>query len=130
MVAVAHHLLLLKGFRMSEILIYHNPRCTKSRQALDLLHKKGLEPRVIEYLKDIPTKKELKKILSLLGISANDLIRKSEMIYKENFKDKELTESEWIDAMIAYPKLIERPIVVRGNKAIIGRPTEKVLDII
>ena len=110
--------------------IYHNPRCTKSRQALALLNEKGIEPEIVEYLKEVPSKSELKNLLKLLGISAYDLLRRKEAIFKEQFKGKELTEEEWIDAMIEYPKLIERPIIVNGNKAVIGRPTEKVLDIL
>lgn len=110
--------------------IYHNPRCTKSRETLKLLESKGIQPKIVEYLKDIPTEKELKSILEKLGISAYDLIRRKEPVFKENFKGKELSESEWIKAMITFPKLIERPIVINGKKAEIGRPPEKVLDIL
>jgi len=110
--------------------IYHNPRCTKSRQALALLNENDIQPEIVEYLKEIPTKAEMKNLLKLLGISAYDLLRRKEPIFKEQFKGKELSEDEWIDAMIEYPKLIERPIIINGKKAVIGRPTEKVLDII
>ena len=84
---------------------------------------------VIEYLKNPPSEKELKLILNLLQIPAEALIRKGEAIFKENFKGKTLTESEWITAMVQFPKLIERPIVIHGNKAAIGRPIEKVLEL-
>lgn len=110
--------------------IYHNPRCSKSRNSLDIIRKKGVDVTVVEYLKTIPTKSELKDLLKKLNIPAKDLVRKGEQAYKDNFKGKELSEDEWIDAMINYPKLIERPIVVNGDKAVIGRPPEKVLEII
>lgn len=110
--------------------IYHNPRCTKSRETLQLLESKGIEPKVIEYLKDVPTEKEMKGILKKLGIKATDLLRKNETIFKELYKGKELSEDEWIKAMIQHPKLIERPIVINDQKAALGRPPEKVLDIL
>ena len=110
--------------------IYHNPRCSKSRQTLALINEKGADVEVIEYLNTIPTENELKKILSQLGIPAEKLIRKGEAAYKENFKGKNLSENEWIKAMIAYPKLIERPIVIKGSKAVLGRPPENVLDLL
>jgi arsenate reductase len=108
--------------------IYHNPRCAKSRETLALIEKKGVKPEIIEYLKELPTKDELKNILSFLGISAAQLIRKGEPVFKEKFKGKTLSEEQWIDAMIENPKLIERPIVIEGNKAVLGRPPENVLD--
>ena len=110
--------------------IYHNPRCSKSRQTLALINEKGADVEIIEYLNAIPTENELKEILSQLGIPAEKLVRKGEQAYKDNFKGKELSEDEWVKAMVHYPKLIERPIVVKGNKAILGRPPENVLDLI
>ena len=110
--------------------IYHNPRCRKSRETLAMLEEKGQTPEVVEYLKNVPTKEELKEILSLLGIPAEKLLRKGEAIFKENFKGKSLSDDEWIDAMVEYPKLIERPIVINKGKAAIGRPPEQVLDIL
>ena len=110
--------------------IYHNPRCSKSRDSFNLLTEKGLSFETVEYLKTPLTKEELTELLSKLGIPAKALIRKGEAAFKENFKGKELSEEQWIDAMLAYPKLIERPIVVKGNKAVIGRPIEKVIDLI
>lgn len=112
------------------IKIYHNPRCRKSREALALLKEKGDHVVVQEYLKEPPTKEELREIVSLLEIRPFDLIRKSENEYKDNFKGKNLSDEEWLDAMIAYPKLIERPIVINERSAIIGRPPENVLSIL
>ena len=110
--------------------IYHNPRCSKSRQTLALINEKGTNVEVVEYLNAIPSEQELKEVLAMLGISAEKLVRKSEQDYKDNFKGKTLSENEWIKAMIDYPKLIERPIVVKGNKAVLGRPPENVLELL
>ena len=110
--------------------IYHNPRCSKSRQTLNLIKEKGAEVEIIEYLNTIPSEKELSDIINLLSIEPEKLLRKGEADYKENFKGKTLSDSEWISAMIKYPKLIERPIVISGNKAILGRPPENVLDLL
>lgn len=110
--------------------IYHNPRCSKSRETLKLIEAKGAKVEIVTYLENIPTVNELKEILGKLGLEAKDIIRKSEAAYKENFKGKTLTEDEWIEAMIRYPKLIERPIVVKGNKAVLGRPPENVLELL
>jgi arsenate reductase len=112
------------------IKIYHNPRCTKSRQGLEVLEKSGKQFEVIKYLENIPTKDELRKVLGYLNISAENLVRKNEAIWKENYRGKNLSEEEILDAMIQYPKLIERPIVLRDNKAVIGRPTEKIYDLL
>lgn len=106
--------------------IYHNPRCSKSRQTLELIRDAGIEPEVIEYLKTIPTTEELKDILMKLNLNAADILRKGETAYKEIIKGKEFGEEELIQIMIENPKLIERPIVVRGNKAVLGRPPENV----
>ena len=112
------------------IKIYHNPRCTKSRQGLEALEKSGEQFEIIKYLENIPTKDELRKILAYLNIPVENLVRKNEAIWKENFRGKELSEEEILDAMIQYPKLIERPIVIKNNKAVIGRPTEKIYDLL
>lgn len=114
----------------SEFTIYHNPRCTKSRATLELLHSRGIEPKVVEYLKTPPTAKELKAIVSKLGIKPEELVRKGEDVYKEKFAGKPLTDAQWIQALAANPILIERPIVVRGDKAVIGRPPENVEQIL
>jgi arsenate reductase len=109
------------------IIVYHNPRCSKSRCALDFLNVQKLDFKVIEYLKDVPSKAELQAIIYKLGIAPEALVRKGEEEYKQLFKGKTLSNDEWIDAMIQFPKLIERPIVVVGNKAVIARPTERIL---
>lgn len=106
--------------------IYHNPRCRKSRETLEILKTFSKEITVVEYLKTPPSETEIRQILQMLNIKAKDLIRKGEPEYKENYKGKELTEDEWIGVMLKFPKLIERPIVVSNNKAVIGRPPENV----
>ncbi|MFT7033262.1 MAG: arsenate reductase [Cyclobacteriaceae bacterium] len=110
--------------------IFHNPRCGKSRSTLKLLEEKGESVKIVEYLKTNLSKKELAEIIDMLSISPLELIRKGESIFKEQYKGKELTDEEWIDAMIKNPILIERPIVVKDGKAAIGRPPEQVLDIL
>ena len=110
--------------------IYHNPRCGKSRDTLKILHEKGENVQVIEYLKFCPSHDELKEIIRLLGIKPFELIRKGEKIYKEDYKGKDLGDDEWIQAMIDNPILIERPIVVKNGKAKVGRPPEDVLEIL
>lgn len=112
------------------IKIYHNNRCSKSRCGLEILEKSGKDFEIVKYLENIPTKTELENIIQLLKIKPIDLVRKNEAIWKSDFKGKDLSDSEIIDAMINNPKLIERPIVINGNKAVIGRPTEKILEII
>ena len=106
--------------------IYHNPRCRKSRETLSLIQENGITPEIVLYLEDTPSRSELTEIIEMLGISPMDLIRRGEAVFKENFKGKDLTDKEWIEAMVNFPKLIERPIVVKGGKAIIGRPPENV----
>lgn len=112
--------------------IYHNPRCSKSRQTLQLLEDNDVKPEIIEYLKTPPSRDELVAILTALNMNPRDLMRKGEAEYKENnLADKDLTNDQLIDAMIKYPKLIERPIVVTSdNKYALGRPPESVLEII
>jgi len=112
------------------IKIYHNPRCRKSREGLELLESKNKKFEIIKYLEDVPSEIELKEIINLLGIKPIELVRKNEAIWKEQYKGKDLTDSELIKAMVKNPKLIERPIVLNGNKAVVGRPPEKILDII
>lgn len=108
--------------------IYHNTRCSKSRCALDLIHNTGIEPEIIEYLKTPPTRENLVELIRMLGLKPLEVIRKNEAIFKEKFKNQTLTDDQWIDAMVAYPALIERPIVVKDGKAIIARPPQKVLE--
>jgi len=112
------------------IIIYHNPRCSKSRQALTLLEQEGVQPEVIEYLKTPPTEAELDRILTALGKEPEALLRKGEDEYKEHFKGKSLTRQQMIALMVKYPKVIERPIVVNGDRAALGRPPEDVLEVI
>jgi arsenate reductase len=111
--------------------IYHNPRCTKSRQTLQLLTERGLEPDIIEYLKNPPTVAELTQILSQLNMNPRDLMRKSETAYKDNdLANPALDNQALIEKMVEFPILIERPIVVNHDKAAIGRPPENVLAIL
>ncbi len=114
----------------STLKIYHNPSCSKSRQCLALLKEKGYQPQVIAYLKDSPSFEELELLLDQLGIKAEDLIRKKEAIFKENFKGKKLSEKEWVQVLVDNPRLIERPIVVKENRAAIGRPIENILALL
>lgn len=110
--------------------IYHNPRCSKSRQGLAILENSNLQFETIKYLETPISKEELTNIIQLLDISPIDLVRKNEAIWKENFKGKELSNAEIITAMVANPKLIERPIVVNNGKAVIGRPPENIKTIL
>jgi arsenate reductase len=112
------------------IKIYHNPRCRKSREGLAIIKKSNKEFEIVRYLDDIPSVETLTEIIKLLGITPIQLVRKTESIWKENYKGKELSDSEIIEAMIANPKLIERPIVISNNKAVIGRPPENIIRII
>ena len=116
---------------MTEIKIYHNPRCSKSRQTLQLLQDNNITPEIILYLESPPTKTELKDLLEKLGISARDLLRTSEQAYKEaGLSDTALGENQLLQAMVTEPKLIQRPIVVAGDKAVLGRPPENALELI
>ena len=111
--------------------IYHNPRCSKSRQALDILKDEGIEPKIIEYLKTPPSTSELEHILDLLGMEPRDLIRKKEMEFDENdLGGDALSRDALIKAMADNPILIERPIVIHGDKAVLGRPPEVVRQIL
>ena len=114
------------------VTIYHNPRCSKSRETLTLLQEQGIELQIIQYLDTPPDAATLKTLLKDLGFSsARQLMRHKEDIYKElNLADESLTEDQLIDAMVNHPKLIERPIVVKGKKARIGRPPEQILEIL
>lgn len=112
------------------IKIYHNPRCRKSREGLAMVESSGKDFEIINYLKEIPSKDELRKVIEYLTLRPEQLVRKNEAIWKEKFKDENLSDDQIIDAMLAYPKLIERPIVIKGNKAVIGRPPEKILELL
>lgn len=108
------------------ITIYHNPRCAKSRETLAIIQERGIEPTIIEYLKTPLTKDELRAILNKLGWKPEQIVRKGEDIYKEKFAGKSLNEEQWLEILAKNPILIERPIVVRGDHAIMGRPPEQV----
>ena len=114
---------------MGKVIIYHNNRCTKSRCALELIEKKTKDFSVVEYLKNPPTEKALKEILKMLGMKAEEIIRRKEPIFKEKFEGNKFSEDEWIKILAKNPILIERPIVVKGKKAVIGRPTENILKL-
>lgn len=113
------------------VTIYHNPRCSKSRAALELIRSSGREPTIIEYLKANPEFREIEELLEKLGVTPRDLMRKNEAIYKDaGLDDSALSRAALIQAMVDHPILIERPIVISNGKAIIGRPPEKVLDVL
>ena len=112
------------------ITIYHNPRCRKSREGLLILENSGKNFKIIKYLENLLSKEELEEILIKLEIEPIDLVRKSEKIWKEQFKGKELSKDDIVDAMVNHPKLIERPIVINNEKAVIGRPSSKILEIL
>ena len=112
------------------IKIYHNPRCRKSREGLAIIEKSNKKFEIVRYLDDISSAETLTEIIKLLGITPIQLVRKTESIWKEHFKGKELSDAEIIKAMIQNPKLIQRPIVINNNKAVIGRPPENIISIL
>lgn len=113
------------------VTIYHNPRCSKSRQTLELIKSRHIEPLVIEYLKTPPGEAELRKLIKALGLSPRGLLRKGEAAYKDlKLDDSSITDDQIIQAMVSHPVLIERPIVIREEQAVIGRPPESVLTIL
>lgn len=110
--------------------LYHNPRCSTSRASLALLNEKGIVPEIHEYLKSVPSAAELRTLIAMLGIPPHDLIRQNEVIYKEKYKGKKLSDEKWIEAMVKNPILIQRPIFIHNGKAVIGRPPERVLELL
>ena len=113
------------------IRLFHNPRCSKSREALTLLRERGVEPEVVEYLKQPPSAAEIDRLLTLLGMEPRQLIRRGEVVYKElGLDDPSLSRAMLIEAMANQPILIERPIAVRGERAALGRPPQKVLELL
>lgn len=112
------------------ITLYHNPRCSKSRQGLAIVEESGKKFEVVKYLDEPLSEAKLSEIIALLAISPSDLVRKNEAVWKENYKGKALTDSQIIKAMVKHPKLIERPIVVNGKKAVVGRPPETIRNIL
>ena len=115
---------------MSDFTIYHNPRCSKSRTTLALLRDNGVEPEIVLYLDNPPSRAQLRQLLDKLGIGASQLVRRGEADYKSSGLSRESSEQELLAAMAEHPKLIERPIVVRGDRAVLGRPPENVLDLL
>lgn len=115
---------------MDKLIIYHNTRCSKSRCALELIEAKTKDFHIVEYLKNPPSEKELKIILKKLGLKAEEIIRKKEPLFEKKFLGKSLTEEEWIKVLTKNPILIERPIIVKGKKAVIARPPEKALSLL
>lgn len=113
-----------------EVVIYHNARCSKSRSACEIVAGRGIEARIVEYLKTPPSRDELRAVLQKLGMEASELVRRGEEEYKQHYAGRTLTEDEWLDALIEHPILIERPIVVRGDRAVVGRPPEKVMELL
>ncbi len=115
---------------MKKVTIWHDPRCSKSREAMTILEENGSQCEVVEYLETKPNEAEIRKVLQMLGLSARELMRTKEDIYKElNLKEEE-SEAKLIAAMAEHQKLIERPIIIKNSKAIIGRPTSIILDFI
>lgn len=115
---------------MEKVVIYHNNRCGKSRGALALLQEKGIEPEIRYYLQEPPTPAELKALLKKLKIKAEELVRKNESVYKEQYEGKNISEEQWLEILTENPILMERPIVVKGNKAVVARPPEKALEVL
>ena len=111
---------------MKDMTIYYNPRCSKSRETLAILREHGVEPHVIDYVETPPTAGELREIVAKLGITPEQLVRKDEDAFKRKYMGKKLTDEQWIAAMVADPILIQRPIVIAGDEALIGRPPENV----
>lgn len=110
--------------------IYHNNRCATSRKTLAIIEENGVKPEIREYLKEPFSEKELKDILDKLGMKAEDIVRKKEAVYKEKYKGREISNDQWIKILLENPKLIERPIVVKGDKAVLGRPPENVKELL
>lgn len=116
---------------MADFTIYHNPRCSKSRQTLALLQEHNISPEIILYLEQTPARTELQALLRKLGLHARELMRTSEAAYKTlGLADPNLSEDQLLEAMVSEPKLIQRPIVVTGNKAVLGRPPENILELL
>jgi len=115
---------------MTAFTIYHNPRCSKSRATLELLREHGIEPRIVEYLKTPPSAAELKSLVAKLGMKPEALVRKSEEVYRQEYAGKVLSDAQWLGALAKHPILIERPIVVSGQRAVLGRPPENVTDLL
>ena len=111
--------------------IYHNPRCSKSRAAMELLTEKGIDTSVVKYLETPPNKETIEDLLKMLGLEPRELMRKGEQEYKDNnLADENISRDDLIEAMVKFPKLLERPIVIKDGKAAIGRPIQNIIDIL
>jgi len=115
---------------MSDVTIYHNPRCSKSRETLALLEEQGVDPSVIRYLDDPPDAAALRELCGRLGIAPRELVRDGEKLFRERYKGKDLDDDGWLAVMAAHPVLIQRPIVVRGDRAVLGRPPGNALELL
>ena len=115
---------------MTALRIYHNPRCSKSRGACQILADKGIQAEIVDYLKNPPSRAELAELVRKLGLPAQALVRKGEAVFKEHYAGKALTEDDFLDALAAHPILIERPVVIKGDRALIARPPEKLLELL
>jgi arsenate reductase len=114
----------------TSIRIYHNPRCSKSRAACQLIAEQDVPAEIIDYLKTPLRRDELRELLSKLGMRPAELVRRGESVFREHYAGRSLDDEEWLDALVAHPILIERPIIVRGDRAVVGRPPEKVLELL
>ena len=115
---------------MSDYILYHKPNCSTSLATLKLIKEQGIDPELRLYLEKPPTQKELSELMKKLGCKPIELVRTKESLYKENYKDKKLTKKDWLRILSKNPILIERPILIKGDKAILGRPPERVLELI
>jgi arsenate reductase len=115
---------------MNILRIYHNPRCSKSRGACQILAERGIQAEIVEYLKIPPSREELADLVKKLGLPAETLVRKGEAVFKEHYAGRTLSEEEWLDALATHPILIERPIAIKGERAVIARPPEKLLELL
>ena len=113
----------------NSVVIYHNARCSKSRAACELVAGQGIDAQIVDYLKTPPSREQLRALLKKLGLKPSDIVRQKEEIFKEYYAGQSLDDEQWLDALVEHPILIERPIVVCGDRAVIGRPTEKVLEL-
>jgi len=112
------------------VVLYHNPRCSKSRKALALLQERGAEVTIVEYLKTPPSRAKLADLVAKLGVPASEIVRRGEDVFRERYAGREWSESEWLAALAEHPILIERPIAIRGSRAVVGRPPERVLTLL
>lgn len=112
------------------IVIYHNPGSDRSNECLEILETKKADYKIVKYMDEPLTSEKLKKVLTLLGLKPKDIVRKKEKLWKENFKGLKISDDDLIDLLIEYPKLMERPIVINGDKAVIGKPPKKIIDLL